>query len=518
VDFQAGTQVTSVVRLVRPLGRGGMGAVWVAEHQTLRTEVVVKFMADALAFDPVSLARFSHEASAAAAVKSPHVVQMLDHGFTEDGTPFIVMELLDGEDLRKRLQRDEVIPLAELGVIIIQACKALGRAHSTGIIHRDIKPDNIFLCRTDDGEPFVKLLDFGVAKSAGPTEFHMTQTGVMVGTPFYMSPEQAVGAPPVDATTDLWSLGVVAYEAMTGTRPFDGPTIGALTIAICNEGPPVPSAIKPSIPTHVDAWLARVCARDRTKRFPTAKMMSEALSLALRGQSMPRATPLAFAETFPPDTGSPAYADPAPPMRRGPAVGSTVPLETASGLTTTPAPLTRTTDRPLRPPTPFAPMQTPLTRPTVPRRGAYVAGGVTIIALGVALGFVFAERGVDPGPPPSAAAVSTSAPQAPPATMPSAAPAPPVAAIAPADTARADAAVMWVASKPPSGAAPHGATVSPPSLPPPSPVPPKGVPPVGKPLSPPSAGASPPTGSPPGCDPPFYFDAAHNKIFKKECL
>lgn len=157
-------QVRSVVRLVRPLGRGGMGSVWVAEHLALRTEVVVKFMSDALAADAVSTARFWREAAAAAAVKSPHVVQMLDHGFMADGTAFIVMELLDGEDLNRRLVRDHVVPLPELAVIVSQACKALARAHAAGVIHRDIKPDNIFLCRTDDGEPFIKLLDFGVAK------------------------------------------------------------------------------------------------------------------------------------------------------------------------------------------------------------------------------------------------------------------------------------------------------------------------------------------------------------------
>jgi serine/threonine-protein kinase len=510
VDFEAGTQVTSVVRLVRPLGRGGMGAVWVAEHQTLRTEVVVKFMADALAFDPVSLARFSHEASAAAAVKSPHVVQMLDHGFTDDGTPFIVMELLDGEDLRKRLQRDGVIPLPELGVIISQACKALGRAHSTGIIHRDIKPDNIFLCRTDDGEPFVKLLDFGVAKSAGPTEFHMTQTGVMVGTPFYMSPEQAVGAPAVDATTDLWSLGVVAFEAMTGTRPFDGPTIGALTIAICNEGPPVPSAINPSIPTHVDAWLARVCARDRTKRFPTAKVMSEALAAALRGDLLPPVVPLAFAETFTPDPSALAAAQLRPPTPVGPAASSTLPLETASGLATTTTPLSRTTDRPLRPPTPFAPVQTPLTRPTAPRRTAYVAGGVFVIGLGVALGFAFAEREVDSGPPPStAAATSVAVPPTPP-PPPSAAP---VASSAPApESPRVDPAIPSSVAKPSAEHVPHVPTASSP------PVSPKVGTSVSRPLPPATPVAAPATGPSAGCDPPFYFDAAHNKIFKKECL
>jgi serine/threonine-protein kinase len=222
-----------------------MGLVWVADHLTLRTEVVVKFMSEAIASDPVATARFWHEAAAAAAVKSPHVVQMLDHGFTPNGTAFIVMELLDGEDMSHCLARDPVMPLGELSLIVTQACKALTRCHASGVIHRDIKPDNIFLCSTDDPEPFVKLLDFGVAKLQGGAagdqgQLRMTQTGVVVGTPYYMSPEQAVGSPPVDHTTDLWSLAVVAYEAMTGRRPFDGLTIGALTVAICADPLPVP--------------------------------------------------------------------------------------------------------------------------------------------------------------------------------------------------------------------------------------------------------------------------------------
>jgi serine/threonine protein kinase len=501
------------VRLVRPLGRGGMGAVWVAEHQTLRTEVVVKFMSDALASDPVSLARFSHEASAAAAVKSPHVVHMLDHGFTTDGTPFIVMELLDGEDLRKRLVREQVIPLTELGVILSQACKALGRAHSSGIVHRDIKPDNIFLCHTDDGEPFVKLLDFGIAKSCGPAEFHVTQTGVMVGTPFYMSPEQAVGSPPVDATTDLWSLGVVAFEAMTGTRPFDGLTIGALTIAICNERPPVPSAVNPGIPTEVDAWLARACARERTERFPTAKAMSEALPRAVRSAAAPKSVPLAFDETSL-SRGSDRPPFPAPPVRSPPFTASPAappaPPESASELATTTTALSRTNDQPHVVKTPFAPVQKPRTRPVTSRRVPYLAAAAALIALiglGIGGGFVFAVRDV-----------ASSAEAVPSGRVVASAPSPPP-----------PAATSIVAPPPP----PESAAVPPVAPPPPVPAVAAAVkPPLVHPVAPPSAHAAGSAALPHlagsvaaspgaalrGCDPPFYFDAANNKVFKKECL
>ena len=158
-----GMHVTPSVRLVCRLGEGGMGAVWVADHLTLATQVVVKFIATDLVSDPAVRDRFAREAAAAAAVKSPHVVQMLDYGTSED-VPFIVMELLEGEDLRRRMERERTLPIKDVEAIIAQACKALGQAHTANIVHRDVKPDNIFLCTTADAEIFVKLLDFGIAK------------------------------------------------------------------------------------------------------------------------------------------------------------------------------------------------------------------------------------------------------------------------------------------------------------------------------------------------------------------
>jgi serine/threonine-protein kinase len=274
-------QVTSSVRLVRPLGAGGMGAVWIADHLTLNTQVVVKFMSAELALDQPSVARFSREASAAAAVKSPHVVQMFDHGVAPSGAPFIVMELLEGEDLRHRLERVRALGLTEIDAIIAQACKALSRAHAAGIVHRDIKPDNIFLCQNDEGDTFIKLLDFGIAKKGDTTGMGATKTGALMGTPYYMSPEQALGAKGVDFHTDLWSLGVVVFEAMTGTRPFDGETIGALAVAIAHGPVPVPSRVNPALPPAIDAWFARACARDVASRFGSARETADAFHGAI---------------------------------------------------------------------------------------------------------------------------------------------------------------------------------------------------------------------------------------------
>jgi serine/threonine-protein kinase len=270
-----GLNVTPSVRLVRPFGAGGMGAVWIAEHLTLHTQVVVKFMSSELAKDPASIARFSREAAAAAAVKSPHVVQMFDHGIMEGGAPFIVMELLEGEDLGQRVTRLGALPVADVDKIVTQACKALGRAHAAGIVHRDIKPDNIFLCHQDDGDIFVKILDFGIAKKANGSEMGHTRTGALMGTPYYMSPEQALGLKNIDLRTDLWSLGVVAYECLTGVRPFEGETVGALSLAIVHGPMPVPSRVA-SVPGGIDEWFARACCREVAGRFASAKELADA--------------------------------------------------------------------------------------------------------------------------------------------------------------------------------------------------------------------------------------------------
>jgi serine/threonine-protein kinase len=258
-----------------------MGSVWLAEHLTLHTKVVVKFMSTALASHDALVARFSREAAAAAAVKSPHVVHMLDHGVAADGAPFIVMELLEGEDMRRRLDREPPLAAADIDAIVSQVCKALGRAHAAGVVHRDIKPDNIFLCQGEEGI-YVKLLDFGIAKQ-GDAVIGMakTKTGATLGTPYYMSPEQTIGAKDVDLRTDLWSLGVVAYEALTGKRPFDGETVGALAVAITHGPIPVPSAANPSLGPAVDAWFGRACAREVAARFASAKEMADAFHEAI---------------------------------------------------------------------------------------------------------------------------------------------------------------------------------------------------------------------------------------------
>jgi serine/threonine-protein kinase len=287
-EAHAGMMVTPSVKLVRPLGEGGMGAVWVADHLALRTQVVVKFIASGLKDSKEATERFSREAAAAAQVKSPHVVQTFDHGFTPDGHPYIVMELLEGRDLGAFLDAERRCSPQLVVEIIAQLARALDRAHERGIIHRDIKPGNIFLCDGGRGEVFVKLLDFGIAKGVEiPRVDSGTKTGAMIGSPFYMSPEQILGSKSIDHRSDLWSVGVVAYEALTGDNPFDAETMGGLAIKIHSEPLPLLSTKLPGLSPAIDAWFQRACARPVPDRFGSAKEMAEALAAALGGE-MPR--------------------------------------------------------------------------------------------------------------------------------------------------------------------------------------------------------------------------------------
>ena len=283
--------LSPTIRLVRPLGAGGMGSVWVADHLALRIQVVVKLIADALLSSRSAMDRFAREASAAAQVKSPHVVQMLDYGVTQDGTPYIVMELLEGHDLGEELKRVGRIPLARFVSLFEQTASALARAHERGVVHRDVKPENIFLCDVGQSERFVKVLDFGIAKGTGSTgESAHTRTGAAVGTPYYMSPEQ-IDAAAVDHRADLWALGVVAFQALTGTRPFQGETYLAIAMAVNKGATFAPSQYERSLPPAVDAWYFRACARDIRQRFTSATEMAQALSAAAASAAVPAASP-----------------------------------------------------------------------------------------------------------------------------------------------------------------------------------------------------------------------------------
>lgn len=268
-------------RLTRLLGRGGMGSVWEGVHITLGNRVACKFIEPEYVKSEDAVRRFENEARAAASLKSKHVVDVYDHGIMPDGRPYIVMEFLAGEPLDNRLAKLGTLPLSQAAAIIQQVSRALYRAHGSGIIHRDLKPENIFLVWDDEDQTdLAKVVDFGIAKfteSSSTGVSSATRTGSIMGTPYYMSPEQARGLKNVDARSDNWSLGVIAYELVTGVRPYDGEAVGDILVKICTQAPVPPSQINPNLPPALDEWMTKALAQDPAARFQDVRQLAESL-------------------------------------------------------------------------------------------------------------------------------------------------------------------------------------------------------------------------------------------------
>ncbi len=311
--------VAGKYELVRLIGRGGMGTVWDARHVSLGTRVAIKFIDVEYTDSQEARTRFDNEARAAATIQSKHAIQIFDHGVTDDGKPYIVMELLQGEALDARLERLHRLPLAETARILRQVCRALGRAHERGIVHRDLKPENIFLVRTpDDDDEIAKVLDFGIAKFkkmdgqsgvSGSGVTSSTKTGAVLGTPFYMAPEQARGLRDIDHRVDLWAIGVIAYKCVCGVLPFQGVSVGDLLVKICTTPAPVPSKLAPNVGAAFDAWFLRALEKEPARRFQTALELTEALSyaagLSAKGGAVslqPRSDPMSVAAASNPRT------------------------------------------------------------------------------------------------------------------------------------------------------------------------------------------------------------------------
>lgn len=255
--------------LEREIGRGGMGSIWVALDTQLRRRVALKLMRPEMT-SASSRGRFEREAMAVARIQHQHVIQIYDYGIEEDA-PYIVMELLEGEDLEARIARHPRLSMAAAATLVTQTGKALGAAHTAGIVHRDLKPANIFLARVESEET-IKILDFGVAamNSLGD-DIHATRAGTVLGTPHYMSPEQARSAKSLDHRSDLWSLGVVAYRTLTGQHPFSGESLGDLIVKICTDPFTPASEIVPELGPEVDRFFERALAKDPAHRFQSAR-------------------------------------------------------------------------------------------------------------------------------------------------------------------------------------------------------------------------------------------------------
>jgi len=274
-----GDVIADKYRLDKVAGEGGMGIVYAAEHLVLKQRVAVKVLLPGAAASESVVERFRSEARAAAKIDSEHVARVLDAGSLASGAPFLVMEFLEGCDLEELLALQKSLPVAETVDYLIQALEGLAHAHATGIVHRDLKPANLFLACRPDGTNAIKLLDFGISKATKATAHDKKLTGQHVlGSPTYMSPEQLRNAPNIDARADLWSLGVVGYELLSGTAPFDGDGVGEIFAAIL-EKTPVPLTERcPHVPAALADILAKCMRREPDERWTDAAAVARALA------------------------------------------------------------------------------------------------------------------------------------------------------------------------------------------------------------------------------------------------
>jgi eukaryotic-like serine/threonine-protein kinase len=285
-DRLARQLVASKYHIVRVIGRGGMATVYEARHAEIGKRVAIKVLNAELAASTTVTERFIREARAAAAIESPYICAVHDVGRMEDGRPFLVLDLLQGESLFERLSSVRQLSMLEAVQIFSQVTRGLGKAHDANIIHRDLKPENIFLAKSDEGDETAKIVDFGLAKfyatEGDGAERRLTREGTLFGTPLYMSPEQVTQEGTVDHRVDLWALGCMVYEALTGQTVWNNDRGVAMVLAQIAADPiPVPSKIRPELPATFDAWFAKALQRNPDNRFQTAREFMQELVVAL---------------------------------------------------------------------------------------------------------------------------------------------------------------------------------------------------------------------------------------------
>ncbi|WP_437820893.1 serine/threonine protein kinase [Sorangium sp. So ce1078] len=473
-----GETIDGKYRIVRLLGQGGMGAVFEGENVRIRRRVAIKLLHANISSQAESVARFEREAQAAARIGSDHICEVLDLGVLPDGTRYMVMEYLEGETLGAKIERMGRLGPEITVPIMVQVLEALGAAHAAGIIHRDLKPDNIFIIPSKAGlSNFVKVLDFGVSKFSqlAGSEMSMTRTGAVVGTPYYMSPEQARGSSPVDQRTDIYAMGVLLYQATTGQVPFDAATFNELLFKIVLETAPVPQQLVPDLDVEFSGMIQKAMAREPGARFQSCAEFKNALlawaaarpSLALLNtgrSSIPRLSlPSQPDTTTPPPIrpDTPSWGSPNGPT--APGVGHTPQLTANSWGASS-----GVTGRATRPPS-----RMPIF--------AAIAAAATLFGAGIAAGFAFGRSGPTGAATPDPSAVSAPA-------IPTPVPTPPTATAPPYEPPVVTASATAAEPPPPVTAepsAPPAASSAPVKPPPPRTPPPQAkAPPVAKPPQP----------------------------------
>ncbi len=308
-EERLGTTVAGKYHLDRILGAGGMGVVFAAHHQWTNRKVALKLLRHEAAENADVVRRFLREAKAAAKLRHPSVVDVLDMGQDDDGGVYLVLELLEGEALSAELERESKIDAARALLVTLPILDALAEAHEKGIVHRDLKPDNIFCHRAPGGELLPKVLDFGIAKVLESAKTLDTQTGTVLGTPYYMSPEQASGTDEVGPPADVWSMGVVLYESLTGERPFDGPSATAILLKIMTGDVPSLAAVE-GVPPSIARTIDRALVRDPKQRYDDMGAFAQALRAAAAEASLeaPRRVTLSELKTLAVVDGEEAFA------------------------------------------------------------------------------------------------------------------------------------------------------------------------------------------------------------------
>jgi serine/threonine-protein kinase len=282
VGVRPGDVLAGKYRVERVLGAGGMGVVVAAHHIQLDEKVALKFLLPQALGNPEAVSRFVREARAAVKIKSEHVARVSDVGQLENGSPYMVMEFLDGGDLSEWLKQKGPMPIEQAVDFVLQACVAVADAHALGIVHRDLKPANLFCIRRSDGQLMVKVLDFGISKltnlsSSGPG-MEMTKTSALMGSPLYMSPEQMRSSKDVDATTDIWAIGIILFELLAGKPAFNAESVTELAIKVAGEPPPPLQSFRPDTPPALEAIILRCLEKKRENRYRNVGELAVALA------------------------------------------------------------------------------------------------------------------------------------------------------------------------------------------------------------------------------------------------
>jgi serine/threonine-protein kinase len=272
-------------RVERVLGRGGMGIVLAARHLDLDELFAIKFLLPDALDSADAVSRFLREARASARLKGEHVAKVHDVGQLETGAPYMVMEHLEGVDMKALVKVRGPLEVEEAATLLLQACDALAEAHAVGIIHRDIKPANLFVTQRPNGTACVKVLDFGISKVVTGDSTDLTESRTILGTPLYMSPEQMTRMKDADARSDVWSIGVVLYELVTGVSPFKGESPTEVIVRVLQEEPPPPSQVRAGLPAALDALVMRCLQKRPDRRFQSAQELAEALYMMCGGHA-----------------------------------------------------------------------------------------------------------------------------------------------------------------------------------------------------------------------------------------